>query len=187
MKRTTGAKKVAGIGDAAVEKRTGKSWDDWFAILDRRGARKMRHPEIAATLHEKLGCSGWWSQMITVGYEQARGMRQPHQIATGFQISRAKTIAVPVAAAFQAWNDPKKRGRWLKDSKFTIRKAQENRTLRITWVDGTTNVEVYFNDKGRGKSQVTVQHNKLPSAANAERKKKYWAEQLERLEKYLTE
>jgi uncharacterized protein YndB with AHSA1/START domain len=188
MKQTVPSKKrVAGISSDAVQKRTGKPWDDWFAILDKCGARKMKHLEIAAMLHEKLGCSGWWSQMITVGYEQARGMRQPHQVATGFQIGRTKTIGVPVPTAYRAWYDPKRRGRWLTDAKFTIRKARKNRTLRITWIDGTTNVELYFTGKGRSKSQVTVQHNKLPNAAAGARKKKYWAEQLERLEKYLSD
>jgi uncharacterized protein YndB with AHSA1/START domain len=187
MMKTNQAKKIAGIGSDAVHKRTGRTWDEWFAILDKHGARKMKHPEIAAMLHEKLGCSGWWSQMITVGYERARGMREKHETPIGYQISRSKTFAVPVATAYQAWNDPKQRGRWLKDAKFTIRKATANRSLRFTWIDGTTNVEVMFYGKGNRKSQVTVQHNKLANAAEAERKKKYWAEQLERLQKYLNE
>lgn len=185
MMKTNQAKKIAGIGSDAVHKRTGKTWDQWFAILDRNGARKMNHPEIAAMLHEKLGCSGWWSQMITVGYEQARGMREKHETPAGYQISRSKTLAVPVATAYQAWSDAKQRGRWLKDAKFAVRKATANRSLRIKWIDGTTNIEVMFYAKSPGKSQVVVQHNKLADARAAERKKVYWAEQLERLDEFL--
>ena len=36
-------------------------------------------------------------------------------------------------------------------------------------------------DKSGGKSQVSVQHGKLGSAAEAARKKAYWAASLERL------
>jgi hypothetical protein len=187
MKRKSDSKKFAGVGDAAVQKRTGKTWDEWCAVLDRTGARKMKHPEIAAMLHEQLGCSGWWSQMITVGYEQSRGMREKHETTAGYQISRSKTFTVPVAQAYTAWNDVRQRGRWLKDSKFTVRKAIASKSLRFAWIDGKTNVEVHFLAKGDQKSQVVVQHNKLANSADAERKKKYWSEQLERLQKYLTE
>jgi len=31
------------IGGEAVNKSTGKTWDDWFAILNKTGAKKMGH------------------------------------------------------------------------------------------------------------------------------------------------
>ncbi len=32
-----------GIGDQAVAARTGKTWRQWFALLDRTGARNKSH------------------------------------------------------------------------------------------------------------------------------------------------
>ena len=170
------------IGGEAVKARTGKNWEEWIAVLDQAGARKMDHKSIATYLHEKCALPGWWAQMVAVGYEQARGMRQKHEQPEGdFEISVSKTVEIPVAKSFAAWEDSKLRRRWLKDAEFTIRKATPYKSMRITWVDGKTSVEVNFYPKGDTKSQVVAQHSKLASAQQAERMKKYWAEQLERL------
>lgn len=62
------------ISDEAVSARTGKTWGEWCKILDKARAKAMEHKEIVAILskrYPKLG--GWWTQMVTVGYEQARG------------------------------------------------------------------------------------------------------------------
>ena len=39
----------------------------------------MPHKQIAEYLYEKHGLSGWWSQVVTVVYEQERGLREKHQ------------------------------------------------------------------------------------------------------------
>lgn len=185
MKKITGNQKVAGVRSDAVRAKTGKGWDEWFALLDAAGAKHMNHTQIAAHLYDQLGCPGWWNQMVANGYEQARGLRQKHEMRDGFQISRSKTVAAPVDALYKAWHNKKVRGRWLADNSLVIRKATEAKSLRITWIDGRTSLEVFFIAKGEGKSQVTVQHSKLPDAAEAERMKAYWAEALERLKDLL--
>jgi hypothetical protein len=38
----------------------------------------MPHKQIAEYLYEKHGLSGWWSQVVTVVYEQERGLREKH-------------------------------------------------------------------------------------------------------------
>jgi hypothetical protein len=67
---------------------------------------------------------------------------------------------------------------------FVVRKATRNKSLRITWVDGQTSVEVLFYAKGKSKSQVVVQHSQLSDAKAAERMKGYWSEQLARLQEF---
>lgn len=173
----------APIGDEAVRAKTGKAWAEWFAILDRAGCRKMSHPEIVACLDEH-DIGGWWQQMVTVGYEQARGLRQKHQKADGYAASASKTVNVPLADLYQAWHDARRR-RWLPDAAFTVRKATTDKSLRITWGDGATSVEVNFYAKGDAKSQVAVQHNKLASAADVARLKEYWGAALARLKEVL--
>ncbi len=181
----TKANSVGGISDTAVAKATGKTWNQWVTLLDKAGCRKMNHKEIVAVVQKKYGIGPWWRQMVTVGYEQAVGLRMKHEVATGFQISRSKTLNVPLATLYRAWFDAKARSQWLSDADFTIRKAAANKSLRITWVDGKTNVEVLFYKKGTTKSLVTVQHNKLPSAAAGEKMKRYWGMALNRLQKVL--
>lgn len=179
--RTRAVKTKAGdISAAAVHKATGKTWPEWLALLDAAGARKMSHKEIVAILAEN-GVGPWWQQMVTVGYERQRGLRVKHETAKGFQIGRGKTLAVSAARVYAAFADRHLRARWLADPDFEIRKATLNTRLLITWVDGKSSVEVNVLSKGKEKTQVTVQHNKLTSARAAERMKKYWAAQLERL------
>ncbi len=185
MKKKERVGKAAGVSDEAVYKRTGKHWHEWFAILDQAGAQKMNHTQIATYLYEEHGCPGWWSQMVTVGYEQERGLREKHERPSGYEISRSKTIAVPIAKLYQVWQDKKSRNQWLKDSDITVRKATANKSMRVTWVDGKTSLDVNFYSKGDGKSQVTVQHQKLASAKEAERMQAYWGKQLERLKEML--
>ena len=165
----------AGIGSDAVRAKTGKGWDKWFAILDKAGAKKWTHKEIASFLHEQK-CGVWWSQMVTVGYEQARGLRVKHQTADGFSASASKTVAAPVAKLFRAWFDAKTRAKWLPDSAdITIRSATANKVIRILWIDGTSNIEVRFTPKGTDKSQVAIERRKLKNAKKVQQVKAYWS------------
>jgi uncharacterized protein YndB with AHSA1/START domain len=179
-------KPLSGIGADAVKKATGKTWSEWFTILDGAGATEMPHADIARHIYETHGCSGWWSRMVAVAYEQARGPRKKHERPDGFQISLSKTIAAPVHIAFHAWNDPASRENWLTDAPLTIHKATENKSLRITWTDGKKSVEVRFYPKGEDKTQVVVQHSRLPSATASDRMKAYWTAALSRLSASLT-
>jgi uncharacterized protein YndB with AHSA1/START domain len=178
---------AAGISSAAAKAKTGKSLDEWFALLDKAGAAKWPHKDIAAHLHDDCGCPSWWCQMIAVGYEQARGLRVKNQGCGGdFVANASKTIAVPVTSLYKSWNAPDSMARWLPDAaKMTIRKATANKSMRITWIDGQSSVEVYFWIKGEAKSQVAVQHSKLESSEDVARWKAYWAEALLKLQALL--
>lgn len=168
------------MNDEAVESKTGKTWSRWFKHLDAAGGKKMTHQEIAAHLSEKHGVRPWWTQMVAVTYEQARGLREIHEKPSGYEISVSRTISAPVSKAYKAWTDDKTRKKWL-PSKLTIRKATTNKTLRIAWEDGKTSVAAAFVEKGSGKTQVVAQHNKLPDAKAAAKMKKFWAEALDKL------
>jgi hypothetical protein len=173
----------AGIGSEAVRAKTGKGWAAWFAVLDKAGAAKWPHKEIAKYLNT-LGCGAWWSQMVTVGYEQARGLRVKHQTADGFSASASKTMAAPIAKLYTAWTDPKSRARWLADGELTVRKRTVNRSLRVTWGD-CSHVDVMFYARGPAKSQVTIEQRRLSSVKDVARVKKLWSKALEKLKQML--
>ena len=172
------------MSDEAVESKTGKNWSRWFKHLDAAGAKKMTHQEIVAHLHDKHDVRPWWTQMIAVTYEQARGLREVHEKPNGYEISVSRTIATPIAKAYKAWTDEKTRKKWL-PANLTIRKATPNKVLRITWEDGKTNLAVAFMPKGEEKVQVVAQHNKLPDAKAAAKMKKIWGEALDKLKQML--
>lgn len=183
-KSRTSKSKTAGISDAAVLKATGKSCDEWGRLLDRDGCKKMPHKEIAELVHEKHGVGPWWGQMVTVGYEQSRGLRKVHETSDGWKSSVSRTVAVPIAKLFDAWADEAARTAWMGKKKMTIRKSTKNKSMRIAWA-GETSLEVNFYPKGAAKSQVTVQHNKLKSEAEVAKSKKFWSGAMEKLKEVL--
>src|SRR5262249_45621131 len=167
-----GARGTAGpsMSDEAVRRATGKVWKQWFAALDKAGARRMRHPEMARLLHEKMGVREWWSQMVTVEYERARGMRAKPQRPGGDSVSASRTVAVPIGAAYRAWSGRGLAG-WLpvRERRFTVRRKTANRSIRMLWGDGKTTVEVMFYSKGAGEGRGPGQANTSPGAAGGQR------------------
>ncbi len=175
-----------GISDAAVAAKTGKNWAAWVRALDKAGGACMTHREIAAYLYDNLGIPSWWAQMVTVGYERLTHRRKRHETAEGYAVGASRTLPVPIARLFAAWNDPQQRRRWLREDEMEIRTATRNKSLRVRWGNGEERVEILFYSKGSGKSFVTVDHRRLRSAKEAVKRKSYWVKQLDALEKYLT-
>ncbi|MBT8486839.1 MAG: hypothetical protein HKO59_12715 [Phycisphaerales bacterium] len=174
------------ISDAAVVRATGWTWDHWFRLLDARCATALTHREIVELVAEMTPrTSGWWQQMITVQYEQARGLRAPHERPDGFEISASKTVRVPVDRLYRAWSRRQTRDAWLPEPALDVRKAKKERSMRIAWPDGRTNVDVHFYATGDEKSRVSVQHGRLDDAEEAEACKRYWRERLASLKERL--
>ena len=48
------------ISDESVIKATGKSWNEWYSILNKAGAKKMEHKDIAEYLSTKLDERTWF-------------------------------------------------------------------------------------------------------------------------------
>ena len=171
--------KIAGMADEKIKEKTGCTWEKWVWALDHVGAFNWPHGEIARYVHEKYDVPGWWTQCVTVGYERIKGLRERGQRRGGsWEASKSKTVDASVGSLFNAWKQPRLRKTWLPDQKIAIRTAVPNKSMRITWPDGTS-VEVYFTSKSPRKSSVAVQHTKLPSKEAAEQLKAFWAERLE--------
>jgi hypothetical protein len=177
--------RYAGVGSEAVLRATGRAWDEWLKVLDRAGAKAMPHKEIALMLSRKFEVPDWWSQMVTVGYEQARGLRLVNQKADGFAATASRTMGIAVKTLFDAWNDPKMRARWIADAPLEVRRSTDGKSLRMTWTVGGSHVDVGFFPKGADKSTVQVQHGKLKSAAAMARQKAFWSDALDRLKALL--
>ena len=173
------------IGDEAVLAKTGRHWEEWFAVLDAAGAQTKPHPEIVAILSDQHGVGPWWRQMVTVGYEQARGLREAHETTAGFQMSASKTIAVPVSRLYEAFTNTRGRGRWLPGNKLTVRTAVPDNRIRIRFDGGDGALEANFAAKGDDKGQVTVTETKLKNRAAVERQKAYWKQALDTLKQQL--
>jgi hypothetical protein len=172
--------------DESVKAKTGKIWADWFEILDKAGAKKLGHRDIAKYPHEKRRVPPWWSQMVAVEYERSRCLREMFQKCTGeFAASGNRTLPVPVPKIYSAWVDENLRKRWLGAAKMEISTKTENKSLRAAWDGGKSRLSVNFYPKGSEKTQVAVDHMKLTTAKESAAMKSYWFEALNRLQEFV--
>jgi hypothetical protein len=173
--------------DANVRQNTGKGWREWLRILDAWGAEERKHGDIVGYLMDQHGMPGWWAQTVTIGYERARGMRAKYQTVVGsFQVSVSKTFPIGVGELFKAFAEAPQRNRWLDRGMLKVRTTRKDRSARFDFRDGTSRVVVSFDPKGRLKTTVAVQHERLPDAQAVEEMRGMWKELLKRLGEVLT-
>ena len=171
--------KLAGMSDSSVTKRSGRDWAEWVRVLDAAGAAKMPHREIAEHV-SSLGVPSWWTQMITVGYERIRGLRdRGERRGGGYSATKSRTFDVSVARLFAAFISGKLCKHWLPRG-VKIRSMTANKRVRFEWLDGTPAV-VGFLSKGDAKSVAAVEHSKLADKAAADAMKKTWGESFDKL------
>jgi hypothetical protein len=173
------------MSDDAIRKRTGRGWEEWFDLLDDWGAGERSHTEIARWINQEQGLDGWSSQSVTVSYERARVGRALGEHADGFSVTASKTVAVPVDRLYESFVNASRRRRWLPDGTLRVRTSIKPRSARFDWGDGSTRVNVGFTDKGAGRSQVALEHSRLPNAGEADRMKAFWRERVSTLKKQL--
>ena len=175
------------ITDKLVVEKTGTAIEEWFKQFDKAGAKKLSHIEIfnlISSIKQLQPLGEWNHNLLATSYEWDRGLKQRGEKENGFEISVSKTIDVPVSILFNTWVDDKIRNKWLKE-KIVFRKTTLNKSARITWSDNTTSLSVDFYSKGENKSQVVVQHLKLPNANKAEEMKTFWTKALTQLKSLL--
>ena len=173
------------MSDDAIRERTGRGWDEWFTLLDAWEAASRPHPDVARWLRDEHGVDGWSAQSVTVGYERARGLRAPGQRPDGWSVTASKTVAVPVERLYAAFGDDGLRERWLPGAELHVRTASPPKSARYDWEDGSTRVIVGFYAKGDGRSQVALEHARLPDADTAEEMKSWWRERVGALKEML--
>jgi hypothetical protein len=174
---------AAGMSDASVRKQTGRDWAEWVRVLDAAKSSEKPHREIAQYV-SSLGTPDWWSQMVTVGYERIRGLRdRGERRGGGYETNKSRTFAVPVSKLFDAFAKPRLRARWL-PGKIRIRTANPQKTMRMNMEDGTL-VAIGFIAKGDRKSAVAIQHGKFPDKSTADKMKAWWAERFDALSEIL--
>ncbi|WP_054952848.1 molybdopterin-binding protein [Flaviflexus massiliensis] len=171
------------VSDSAIVAATGRSRDDWFAMLDGAGAREWDHAQIARWLGAKHEVDGWWAQGVTVSYEQSRGLREPGQRPDGsFDVSSSKTLQVDTEALWPHLTEEDKRRAWL-DLELNQRSASA-KSIRF---DGGEGTRVAFSvdaqpatKSGVPRCKMSIQHSRLSREAVTETKE-FWKDALTRL------
>ncbi|HEX9565743.1 MAG TPA: SRPBCC domain-containing protein [Gemmatimonadaceae bacterium] len=170
--------RIAGTADDTLKAKTGCTWEKWVWALDHVNAHAWPHKEIASYVQERYKVPGWWAQMVTVGYERIKGLRERGQRRGGsWEASKSATIPVAAGKLFRAFKEPRQRAKWLNGAAVVVRTSVPNKSVRLTWEDGSS-VEAYFVSKGRSKTQVAIQHTKLENRRSVDRMKTYWTARL---------
>lgn len=175
----------AGMSDAAVAAKTGKTWSEWVRLLDAAGAQKMTHQQIVAYVSKHHGVGPWWQQMVTVGYEKLSGKRQTHERPDGYQISASRTFGVNVGKAYVLFATPTYLKRCLPEVEITLTSTTKNKYVRGRSGKDGTRLEINFYPKGVSKCQVSIQQSKLKNAAAGDRMKSFWKQRLAALAQQL--
>ncbi len=182
-------------------------------MLDRLGAQKMSHKNIARMLYDKYldkgipGKSrGWWSQMVTVEYEYARGKRTVGETeGAGYEIGVQKAFSIPQK---KAWEMLTKTGRdlWLgKTSNIKFKKGFRYKTregvtgeirtivpgekLRLTWQPKNwpkaSTVQIYLlcHRNRPKKTMIHFHQEKLASGQVRSQMRRHWQSVLGKMEK----
>lgn len=147
------------ISDEKLLAATGKPRAEWHELLDAASASTWKHTQIATWLREKHDVDGWWAQGITVGYEQAKGMRLPGQLADGtFTTSASKTVDQPAGGALDLAIEAYSHAAGSEPS--SVSREAKHPTARWKLADGT-DVLATISPVAGDKSRVTLTHLKV--------------------------
>jgi len=171
---------------AGLVRATGRDRSEWFAALDAWKAGGRPYREIADWLTVEHGVSAWWAQKLIVEYEETRGLRDPGIRRDGtFEVGATRTVAVPVDRLVAAFVDPEIRDGWLPGAVMRQRASEPSQAVRFDWGDGPSRLTVTFTTGGNAKSQVVVEHVRLPDARTAASMKAFWRDRLTALKALL--
>jgi uncharacterized protein YndB with AHSA1/START domain len=193
------------LADETVREATGRTMDEWEALLDARGAAELPHGQIARLLEDGLIQSGWWQQSVTVAYEKRKGRRVLGQTADGtFQIGVRRTLPVPPDAAWALTTSPEGVRAWLGDAPDLalakgqryamadgaageVRVVQPGSHLRITrqpagWARPST-IQVRVEPAAGGRAVLSFHEERLPAAEDREARRRHFEAALDALQR----
>ncbi len=189
------------VTNEAAKAATGKTLDQWFSQLDKQDGLKQGRRAINTNLYEQK-IDPWWCTTIAVEYEKNHDVRKKDGLYEGYFICSTKTIAAPVKDVYDAWTDNKKLSEWFgvatkadvkDDGKYqnkdgdsgTFLRVRPNKDLRFSFENpafsAPSQVDVQFQDKGKGKTGLLVNHARIQERSEADGLRAAWAEALNKL------
>jgi activator of Hsp90 ATPase-like protein len=175
------------VTNEAAKAATGKTLDQWFKELDKADGLKLGRREINNRLYEQK-FDPWWCATIAVEYEKHHDVRKKDGLYEGYFVCATKTIAAPPAEVFRAWSNGGELSKWfgaatkaeVKDGgtydnkdgdKGKFLRLRQNKDIRMSFenkaLSAPTQVDVQFQDKGKGKTGLLVNHTRIQTRADA--------------------
>ncbi len=170
-----------GMSPEAIKKGTGRTWEEWVAVLDAAGGESMSHTELAKYILENFDLSVWWGQGVAIGYHHAKGLRPRGMTSDGFAANASKTLSIPLNRLWKLWADDELRAQWLDPALLTVSSASENRTFNAKLNSDNSRISINFSAVGEDRSKFGLQNTRLASADEIPVRKAFWKEAIERL------
>lgn len=171
----------------AIERATGRNWDEWLRSLEAAGAKDLDHKDLAtrveAELAGKVDNPGWWAQSLTVAYEQHVGRRVPGQAQDGtFQTSVSKSTALAMEELMDSWtafaaSDEEVLS--LVSGVPRVSGTDKRMNWRVKGEDGS-GVQVTSEPKKTGAASLIVTLTGLPTFERSQEARASWADIVER-------
>ena len=189
------------VTNQAAKAATGKTLDEWYAELDANDGVKIGRRAVNSYIYEQKA-DLWWCTTIAVEYEKKHDLRKKDGLFEGYFICSTKTIAATPQEVFAAWASGESLSKWFgpatraevkdggayvnKDSdRGTFLRVRSNKDLRLTFENpqfsSSSQVDVQFQDKGKGKTGLLVNHARIQTREEADALRSAWAEALNRL------
>ncbi len=171
-----------------VERATNRTWDEWLQFMDGIGAKDLDHKAIALKVYEELDGTieqlGWWTQAVTVAYEQYIGRRIPGQRPDGtFQTSVSKSTDFGMQELMDRWTTFAAADQAVREIVVEADARVSGTDRRITWRttarDGSS-VVVTSEPKKNGTASLVATGIGLPTPASNDRAREQWTAVVER-------
>ncbi|MGY1694239.1 hypothetical protein ACI780_04925 [Geodermatophilus sp. SYSU D00814] len=171
-----------------VERATKRSWDEWLRFMDAIGAPDLDHRQIALRVYDELGDTveqrGWWTQSVTVAYEQHIGRRIPGQRSDGtFQTSVSRSTPLGMTELMERW-------RTFADGDAAVQQVVAGGEVRVSGTDRRTtwrtraadgsSVVVTSEPKKDGTASLVATQVGLPTLEANDAARAWWTTVVER-------
>lgn len=172
--------------DEALQKTTGKNWQEWIACLEEWGAKERSYLEISRYLSDEFGLNDWWSQGITVGYERKTVRRSVGKLSAGvFSAGIDTTINASIELTHSTIVDGLLRHQWLDGSVVRLRTSLAPKFARFDDYEAKVIIVFTLTKEGDENCQVQLQADTFTSTEAGEEWKAAWEPRLAQLAQYL--
>lgn len=189
------------VTNESAKAATGKTLDQWYAELDKLDGLKLGRRAINNHLYEQK-LDPWWCATIAVEYEKHHDLKKKDGRFEGYFVCSTKTIASPIGDVYRAWTKDDKLNEWFGDAtkaevkdggslvnkdgdKGSYLRVRENKDLRFTLENKSLTapvlIDVQFQDKGKGKTGLLVNLQRIQTREEADGLRNAWADALNRL------
>lgn len=191
------------VSDASAKAATGKTMQQWFALLDAQGGLALGRRALGVWMRDEQQLDAWWCATLNCEYEAARGQLEKDGRAKGYMICPTKSIKADAARCYQAFASGKALDAWfgkgnqidLRDggswsnadgNQATIKKVNPGKAIKLSWEDKALSmpapVDIKFDTAGGpGKCTVMVSVDRLQTRAEADGYRKAWGKVLDQL------